>query len=98
MDNAAKLEVIRQWIDPEERVTVDFVDEKDLNAVITGCTTEYVDLLIQTRFPHIKQTLWVPMGEVEVGEDRTHYTRDPEKQLQYERLRLVIHQKRPQWV
>ncbi|HEY3196700.1 MAG TPA: hypothetical protein VGJ57_01710 [Nitrospirales bacterium] len=97
MDNAAKLEVIRQWIDPEERVTVDFVDEKDLSAVITGCTTEYVDLLIQTRFPHIKQTLWVPMREVEVGEDRTHYTRDPERPLQFERLKLLIHQKRPQW-
>jgi hypothetical protein len=28
MDNAAKLEVIRPWIDPEERVTADFVDER----------------------------------------------------------------------
>jgi hypothetical protein len=98
MDAAAKLEVIRPWIDSEERVTVDFVDERDLNAVITGCTTEHVDLLIQTRFPHIKQTLWVPMREVEVGEDRTHYTRDPEKPLRYGRLRLMINQKRPSWV
>ena len=98
MDNAAKLEMIRQWIDPEERVTVDFIDEKDLSAEITACTSEYVDLLIQTRFPHLKQTLWVPMRDVEVDVDRTHYTRDPEKPLQYERLRLIIHQKRQQWV
>ena len=98
MDNAAKFELVRQWIDPEERVTVDFVDEKDLNAVITGCTNEHVDLSLEIPFPHLKQHLSVPMSEVEVGEDRTHYTRDPEKPLRYGRLRLRIHQKRPQWV
>jgi len=98
MDNAAKLELIRQWIDPEERVTVDFVDQKDLNAVIMGCTTEHVDLSLEIHFPHLKQHLSVPMREVEVGEDPTHYTRDPEKPLRYGRLRLMIHQKRPQWV
>ena len=98
MDNATKLEVIRQWIDPLERVTVDFLDEKDLSAVITGCTREHVDLAIQTRFPHLKQHVCVPMGKVVVGEDQTHYTRDPEKPLRYGRLRLMIHQKRQQWV
>ena len=97
MDNAAKLKVIRPWIDPEERVTVDFVDQRDLNAAITGCTTEHVDLSLETHFPHLKQHLSVPMREVEVGEDRTHYTRDPEKPLRYERLRLIISQNRPQW-
>ena len=98
MDKTAKFELIRPWVDLEERVTVDFVDEKDLNAVITGCTTEYVDLSLEIRFPHLKQHLSVPMSEVEVGEDRTHYTRDPEKPLRYGRLRLRIHQKRSQWV
>ena len=44
MDNAAKLEAIREWIDPQERVTVDFLDEKGLTAVITECTNEYVVL------------------------------------------------------
>lgn len=98
MDNAAKFAVIRQWIDPDERVTVDFMDQKDLSAIVNGCTTEHVDLSLETRFPHLKQHLCVPMSEVEVDEDRTHYTRDPEKPLRYSRLRLRIHQKRPQWV
>ena len=97
MDNASKQATIRQWIDPEERVTVDFLDEKDLNAVITGCTAEHVDLLIQTRFPHLKQHVCVPLGKVVVGEDPTHYTRDPEKPLRYARLWLIISQNRPPW-
>lgn len=97
MDNAAKLEVIRKWIDPEERVTVDFLDEKGVSAVITECTNEHVDLLLETRFLHLKQHLCVPMGKVMVGEDQTHYTRDPEKPLRHSRLRLMIRQSRPQW-
>jgi len=52
MDKTTKLEAIREWIDPEERVTVDFDDENDLEAVVTGCTIEHVDLSIQTHFPH----------------------------------------------
>jgi hypothetical protein len=96
MDNGAKLELIRKWIDPEERVTVDFLDAKGLTAVITGCTAEHVDLHLDTRFPHMKQYLCVPMRQVVVGEDRTHYTRDPEKPLHYGRLRLIILQNRPQ--
>ena len=98
MDNAAKLEAIRAWIDPEERVTVDFLDEQGLDAVIAGCTTEHVDLYLDTHFPHMKQHLCVPMHEVEVGEDRTHYTRDPERPLRYARLKLWVRQKRGQWV
>jgi len=98
MKVATKVETIRAWIDPEERVTVDFLDEQGLNAVITGCTTEHVDLYLDTRFPHLKQHLCVPMHEVEVGEDRTHYTRDPEKPLHVGRLRLLILRNRPQWV
>jgi len=97
MDNAAKVEVIRKWIDPEERVTVDFLDAKGLNAVVTGCTTEHVDLLLESRFAHLKQHVCVPMSKVTVGEDQTHYTRDPEKPLRHSRLRLMILQSRPQW-
>lgn len=98
MDSAAKREAIREWIDPEERVTVDFLDANGLSAVITGCTNEHVDLALETRFPHMKQHLCVPMGQVVVGEDHTHYTRDPEKPLHYIRLRLIILAKRPQWM
>jgi hypothetical protein len=97
MNSVAKFEVIREWVDPEERVTVDFLDEKDVPAVITECTVEHVDLLLETRFLHLKQHLCVPMGKVTVGEDQTHYTRDPEKPLRHSRLRLMIRQSRPQW-
>lgn len=97
MDNAAKCEKIREWIDPEERVTVDFLDELDLSAMVTRCTTEHVDLYIQTRFPHLKQKLYIPLSDVVVMEDPTHYTRDPEKPLRHERLKLVINMKRPPW-
>jgi len=98
MDNTTKLEVIREWIDPEERVTVDFDDEKDLEAVVTGCTIDHVDLSIQTHFPHLKQTVCIPLNDVALTEDPSHYTRDPEKPLRYGRLKLVIHQKRLQWI
>ena len=97
MDNAAKLEVIREWIDPDERVTVDFLDAKGVSVVITDCTLEHVDLLLETRFLHLKEHVCVPMSKVVVGEDQTHYTRDPEKPLRHVRLRLTILQNRPQW-
>ena len=87
---------IRQWIDPAERVTVDFDDEKDLNAEVTGCNAEIVSLALETAFPHLRQDVSIPLGEVELGEDRAKYTRDPEKPLRYGRLRLIIHQTRPQ--
>src|SRR5438034_1380254 len=98
MENAEKYEVIRNWIDPEERVTVDFIDEKDVSAAIIDGTTDHVDLTIQTKFPHMKQHVSVPLFDVELGEDRTHYTRDPDRPLQYRRLRMKINQNRPQWV
>ena len=37
MTNEEKLEAIRPWIDPEERVTVDFLDQQGLNAEVTAC-------------------------------------------------------------
>lgn len=73
-----KYEVIHPWINLEERVTVDFVDEKNLNAIVMHCTHDYVNLAIQMRFPHMKQHITVPLSNVELGEDRTKYTRDPE--------------------
>ncbi len=98
MDNAAKLEAIREWVDPQERVTVDFLDEKGVTAVITECTNEYVVLSLEPRFLHLRQHLCMPMRQVEVGVDQTHYTRDPEKPLRHSRLRLMICQSRPHWV
>jgi hypothetical protein len=93
--NERKADLIRSWIDPQERVTVDFEDQRELNAEVTGCTQEVVDLALETTFPHLRQEITIPLSDVEVGEDRGRYTRDPDKPLQYGRLRLVIHQKRP---
>jgi len=98
MQNPEKYEIIRKWIDPDERVTVDFLDEKDVSAAIIDGTTEHVALSIQTKFPHVKQHVSVSLGNVELGEDRNHYSRDPNRPLQHARLRMMINQKRPQWV
>ena len=97
MDSAAKHAVIREWIDPEERITVDLVDEKDVSAVLTGCTNEHVDLSLDTRLLHLRQQLCVSMSQVMVGEDPTHYTRDSEKPLRHARLRLMMLQHHPEW-
>ena len=95
MTNEQKVEQIRKWIDPEERVTVGFRDEQDLNAAITGCSTESVDLAIDTRVPHLKQRISVPLSRTDVAEDPFHYTRDPDRPLKHRRLMLVIDDKRP---
>ena len=49
MTNEEKQKKNVQWIDPEERVTVHFLDEQDLNAEVTGCNAQLVDLSIETR-------------------------------------------------
>ena len=95
MNNTEKLETIRPWIDPEERVTVHFLDEQGLNAEVTGCNTELVDLSIETRVPHVTQRISVPLSCTEVSEDLSHYTRNPDRPLKYRRLMLVIDDKRP---
>ncbi|MEP6888700.1 MAG: hypothetical protein ABI945_10325 [Nitrospirales bacterium] len=98
MENETKAKTIREWLDPEERVTVDFDDARDLNAEVTGCNAEVVTLALETTVPHLRQDITIPLGEVEVGEDGAKYTRDPEKPLRYGRLRLTIHHNRPQVV
>ena len=70
MTNEEKQTRIRPWINPEERVTVHFLDVPDLN-------------------------ISVPLSQIEVAEDFSHYTRDPERPLQQQRLMLVINEKRP---
>jgi len=95
MTNEEKEKSIRQWIDPEERVTVHFLDAPDLNAEVTGCTDQLVGLSIETHVPHMKQHISVPLSQIQVSEDPSHYTRDPERPLQRQRLMLVIDEKRP---
>ena len=94
MTNEEKLKAIRSWIDPEERVTVNFLDEQGLNAEVTGCNDESVDLSLETRVPHIKQHISVALRLTKVSEDLSHYTRDPDRLLIHRRLMLVIDDKR----
>ena len=95
MTNEEKRKKILPWIDPQERVTLHFLDEKDLVAEVTGCSDEMVDLSIQTHVPHMKQRISVPLRCSEVSEDLGHYTRDPERPLKRRRLMLVVDEKRP---
>ena len=95
MTNEEKVEKIRQWIDPEERITVHFRDEQGLVAEVTGCNAELVDLSIETGVPYMRQTISVPLSYTEVSEDLAHYTRDPDRPLKRRRLMLVIDDKRP---
>jgi hypothetical protein len=95
MHNNEKFKAIRPWINEQERVTVDFVNEKDLNAEVIDCTDEVVSLALETAAPHIKQRVTLPLREVDVGEDRTHYTRDPDEPARRGRLRLIVNAERP---
>ncbi|BCA53899.1 hypothetical protein W02_10390 [Nitrospira sp. KM1] len=95
MTNQEKSKLIRPWIDPEERVSVHFRDERDLNGEVTGCSDESVDLALETRVPHLKQNISITLSRIEVSEDPTHYTRDPDRPLKHRRLMLVIDENRP---
>jgi hypothetical protein len=95
MTNQEKLQAIRPWIDPEERVTVNFLDEQGLNGEVTGCSDEIVDLSLETHILHVKQHISVPLRRTEVSEDPSHYTRNPDRPLQLRRLMLLINDKRP---
>jgi hypothetical protein len=55
MTNEEKQKRIRQWIDPEERITVHFLDSPDLNTKVTNCTDQLMDLSIETQVPHMAQ-------------------------------------------
>ncbi len=98
MESLEKAASIRQWINPEERVTVDFEDEHDLNAEVIECDGQTVTVLLETAFPHYKQHLTLPLSMISLGEDKRHYTRDPDKPVQYGRLRITVHEARPQTV
>ena len=95
MTNAEKVEKIIPWIDPQERVTVQFLDASDLNAEVTDCSDESVSLAIETHVPHMKQRISVALSHTNVSEDPSHYTRDPDRPLSPRRLMLIIDEKRP---
>ncbi len=86
MESSEKAEIIRRWIDPQERITVDFEDQRDLNAEVVECDGQTVTILLQTAFPHYKQHLTLPLSMLSVGEDKSHYTRDPDKPLQWKAI------------
>ncbi|CUS35247.1 hypothetical protein COMA1_20189 [Candidatus Nitrospira nitrosa] len=90
-----KLALITPWINPEERITVQFDDQGDINTVVADCTEQLVDLELETPVPHMRQKLSIPLSELDVSEDPTHYTRDPDKPLQFKRLLLIVKGKRP---
>ena len=93
--NTQKEAAIKKWIDPEERVTVQFDDESDLSAEVTGCSDQLVSLSLDTTVPHMRQEISLPLSAVEVSEDHAHYTRDPERPLERKRLMLIVRGKRP---
>ncbi len=94
MTNQEKARLIAPWVNPAERITVDFNDRKGLNAEVTGCTDYVVNLTFQEAFPHMKEQITIPLRLVHVDEDHGHYTRDPDADLQW-RLRLRVDQNRP---
>ena len=94
-NNEQKAATIRKWIDPEERITVQFDDQRDLSAEVTDCTEQLVSLSLDTTVPHMRQEISLPLSAVEVTQDLSHYTRDPERPLKRERLMLIARGKRP---
>ena len=95
MSHTEKVAHITPWINPEERITVRFDDQGDINTIVADCTEWVVDLELETTIPHLQQKLSIPLSEIEVSEDPTHYTRDPDKPLQFKRLMLIVKGTRP---
>lgn len=94
-DNEQKAAEIAKWINPNERITIQFDDQRDLSAEVTGCTDHLVSLSLDTAVPHIRQHVSLPLNFVEVSEDLSHYTRDPERPLTRKRMMLIVQGKRP---
>lgn len=93
--NKQKAALIKKWIDPDERITVQFDDQRDLSAEVTECTDQLVSLSLDTTVPHMRQQISLPLSSVQVAEDHTHYTRDPERPLERKRMMLIARGKRP---
>ncbi len=95
MTNEEKETRIRSWVDSEERITVHVLDPADLNSTVTNYTDQFVDLSVETQVPYMRLRISVPLSQVEVAEDCSRYTRDPERPLSRSRLMLVINETRP---
>lgn len=93
--NSEKAATIKKWINPDERITVQFDDQRDLSAEVTGCTDQIVSLSLETAVPHMRQEISLPLSTVQLAEDHSHYTRDPERPLKRKRMMLIAHGKRP---
>ena len=93
--NKQKAALIKKWINPDERITVQFDDQRDLSAEVTGCTDQLVSLSLDTSVLHMRQEISLPLSSVQVAEDHTHYTRDPERPLERKRMMLIARGKRP---
>lgn len=96
--NHKKMEAIRPWIHPEERISVDFENAFNLNAEVMDCTTHVVTLRLEggvPGVPHRYQNVDIPLRNVTVTDDPTRYTRNPEAPLRYGRLKLIVKSKRP---
>jgi hypothetical protein len=93
--NAQKAAAIKKWINPEERVTVQFDDQGDLSAEVTDCTEQLVSLSLDTTVPHMRQEISLPLSSVDISEDHSHYTRDPDHPLKRKRLMLIVSGRRP---
>jgi hypothetical protein len=93
--NEQKAAAIKKWVNPEERVTVQFDDQRDLSAEVTDCTDQLVSLSLDTAVPHMRQEISLPLSSVEISEDHSHYTRDPGRPVKRERMMLIARGKRP---
>lgn len=96
--NRPKMEAIRPWMNPEERISLDFEDTFNLNAEVVDCTEQVVTLRLEAsglEIPHHYQDVVIPLREVTVTEDPTRYTRNPDAPLRYGRLKLIVRNKRP---
>lgn len=89
IDHLAKAEAIQPWVDPEERVTVDFQDASNLNAEVISCAEYVVELGLEIFLPHYRQKIVVPLREVTISTNPGRYTRNPAPPFQNERLRLI---------
>ncbi len=95
MDNAEKAALISKWINPDERITVQFDDQRDISGEVTACSNQLVDVALDTSVTHMRQKISIPLSDVEVSEDLSHYTRDPDRPLTRKRLMLVVKANRP---
>ena len=95
MENSEKSAMISRWINPDERITVQFDDQRDLSGEVTACSDRLVDVTLDTSVTHMRQKISIPLSDVEVSEDLSHYTRDPDRPLKRKRLMLVVKGNRP---